>query len=255
MIDSHAHLDFVDFDHDRAELFTQMVNQGISTVLIPGVSSQHWSKQLAIAKEFDCFYALGIHPWYCPDAIDLDLVALDAKIADCRDDPKLLALGECGLDKVYQKSPFLLQNYLLEKQLQLAIKWQLPVILHCVKAHNELINWLKRYPNPRGGVIHGFYGGPELANQYIQLGYKLGIGGLILDAKAKKLQLTVAALSLDSFIIETDSPSMTPFNDTIRRNSPLNLPRFVAQIAFLTNSSTVSVLEQLDVNFLQLFDL
>lgn len=255
MIDSHAHLDFSDFDSDRAALFAAMRAKGITTALIPGVSPQHWSKQLAIAKQFDCYYSLGIHPWYCPEKIALGIIALDEQIRLHRNDPKLLALGECGLDKLYKASPFASQIDLLEKQLQLAISWQLPLILHSVKAHNELLTLLKRYPNPKGGVIHGFYGGPEVGMEYLKLGYKLGVGGLIMDPNAKKLHLSVVELPLDSFIIETDSPSMTPKCVVDRRNSPLNLPLFVAQIAFLTNKSTVSILEQLDVNFLQLFEL
>jgi TatD DNase family protein len=255
MIDSHAHLDFDDFDHDRKQLFAEMKRQGISSAIIPGVSSRHWSKQLTVAAEFDCYYALGIHPWFCPDDINSELAALAQLIERHRRDNKLVAVGECGLDKRHNQSVFSTQVALLERQLQLAINHQLPVILHSVRAHNELLGLLKRYPNARGGVIHGFYGGPELAKAYIALGYKLGVGGLIMDPKAKKLRETVAQLAADSFLIETDSPNMTPINALNSRNSPLNIPSFVSEIAFLQNKSTVSILEQLDRNVVQLFEL
>jgi TatD DNase family protein len=255
MIDSHAHLDFDDFDRDRAQLFDEMKRQGISSVILPGVSSRHWQKQLTIAAQYDCYYALGIHPWFCPDDIDTEVAALAQLIERNRKDNKFVAVGECGLDKRHKQSAFSTQVALLERQLQLAINHQLPVILHSVRAHNELLSLLKRYPNPKGGVIHGFYGGPELAKAYLALGYKLGVGGLIMDSKAKKLRETVAKLSLDSFVIETDSPNMTPISVLNPRNSPLNLPSFVCEIAFLQNKSTVSILEQLDVNVVQLFEL
>ncbi|MBB1270174.1 TatD family hydrolase [Shewanella sp. SR44-3] len=255
MIDSHAHLDFDDFDLDRAQLFTAMAQQGISSAILPGVSAAHWSKQLEVAAEFDCYYALGIHPWFCPENIDTELEALAQLIELQRSDNKLVALGECGLDKRHNVSDFSTQLSLLERQLQLAIHYQLPVILHSVRAHNELLGLLKRYPNVKGGVLHGFYGGSELAKAYLALGYKLGIGGLIMDPKAKKLRETVSQLSIESFIVETDSPDMSPITSQNRRNSPLNLPSFVAEIAFLKNKSTVSILEQLDANVSQLFEL
>jgi TatD DNase family protein len=255
MIDSHAHLDFDDFDHDREQLFADMKRHGISSAILPGVSSRHWSKQLTIAAQYDCYYALGIHPWFCPDDIDTELAALTQLIECHSNDTKLVAVGECGLDKRHKQRAFSTQVALLERQLQLAINHQLPVILHSVRAHNELLGLLKRYPNPRGGVIHGFYGGPELAKAYIALGYKLGVGGLIMDPKAKKLRETVSQLALNSFLIETDSPNMTPINALHSRNSPLNIPSFVSEIAFLQNKSTVSILEQLNENVAQLFEL
>ncbi|WP_144210426.1 TatD family hydrolase [Shewanella donghaensis] len=253
MIDSHAHLDLADFDHDRATLFQQMHVNGIETALIPGIRESNWSKQIAIANEFNCYFALGIHPWYVPDDIPKSLDALNHHIGIHNADDNFVALGECGLDKL--KGWGQPQIELLTGQLGMAIDWNLPVILHAVKAHPELLASLKTYQNQKGGVIHGFYGGPELAQSYIKLGYKLGIGGLLMNPHAKKLHKTVTEVDIKHFIIETDSPSMTPYNSVEKRNTPLQLSNFVQKIANLQKKTTVFILEQLDRNVSQLFEL
>ena len=253
MLDTHAHFDFDDFDHDRHILFQQMNQQGITNVIIPGVSPQHWAKQIAIANEYKSYFALGIHPWFVPDDIGYAMVELDLLVAHHRKHSKLVAIGECGLDKL--KGDFDKQYALLESQLKMAQTYRLPIILHVVKAHEELLFLLKKYTNPKGGVIHGFYGNIQLANRYIALGYKLGIGGLIMNPAAKKLRETIVQISIEHLLVETDSPSMTPINSPSSRNSPLNIPVFVTEIALLQKKTTVLVAEQLDGNAAQLFEL
>ncbi|ARD23423.1 TatD family hydrolase [Shewanella japonica] len=253
MIDSHAHLDLADFDHDRAELFNAMALKGINSALIPAISEQRWENQLAIAQQYHCYFALGIHPWYVPEDINASLVSLENMLAKHAANDRLVAVGECGLDKL--KPDFDRQQQLLSGQLKIAINMEYPVILHGVKCHQELLSLLNRFPNPKGGVIHGFYGAPELASRYIELGYKLGIGGLLLNPKAKKLRKTITELDIKHFIIETDSPSMTPYNATEKRNTPLILPNVASEIANLQKKTTVFILERLNKNFSQLFEL
>ncbi|PMG78781.1 hydrolase TatD [Shewanella sp. 10N.286.51.B7] len=253
MIDTHAHLDLEDFDHDRDTLFNEMRAHGITNAIIPGISETQWCKQIAIAAEFNCYYALGIHPWYVPNNIDDSLTLLEQKIIEHKDNARFVALGECGLDKL--KPNFPMQLELLSGQLTMSVRFHLPVILHAVKCHQELIELLIRNPNPRGGVIHGFYGGPELAKRYIDLGYKLGIGGLLMNPNAKKLRKTITEIDIKHFLIETDSPSMTPYNALEKRNTPLHLPKFVSEIANLQKKTTVSILERLNKNASQLFEL
>ncbi|WP_299788760.1 TatD family hydrolase [uncultured Shewanella sp.] len=254
IIDSHAHLDFPEFDSDRAELFDAMKRAGIESAIIPGVSPELWDRQIAVAKQFNCPYALGIHPWYCQSDSLTVFEALKSRVETVRDDKNLVAIGECGLDKI-RKTNWQIQLTQFERQLQLAKELELPIILHVVKAHNEMLTLLKQYALPRGGVIHGFYGGAELANEYIRLGYKLGIGGLILNDRARKLKNCIASISLDSFLIETDSPSMAPENAIETRNTPLVLHSIVEEIANLKKKSNVLISEHAFLNTLQLFDL
>ncbi|MCL1066607.1 TatD family hydrolase [Shewanella olleyana] len=253
MIDTHAHLDLDDFDHDRHALFKEMHELGITSAIIPGISEHQWQRQIAIATEFNCYFALGIHPWYLPQNIEDSLTLLEQKISEQQGYTHFVALGECGLDKL--KPNFTMQLELLSGQLKLANQFNLPVILHAVKCHQELCDLLAKHPNPKGGVIHGFYGGPELAQRYINLGYKLGIGGLVMNPDAKKLRKTITELDIKYFLIETDSPSMTPSYVTEKRNTPLHLPKFVSEIADLQKKTTVFILEQLNRNAVQLFEL
>ncbi|WP_434929107.1 TatD family hydrolase [Shewanella sp. HL-SH2] len=253
MFDTHAHLDFEVFDHDRDELFNHMRNKNITKILIPGVSPELWFKQLAVAQQYQCYFSLGIHPWYLPENIDTALEELEHQIYLNQTNPLFVAIGECGLDKL--RPEFEQQQALCEQQLQLAKKYQLPVILHAVKCHALLIELLTKAALTKGGVIHGFYGSVEVAKQYQKLGFKLGIGGLILNPRAKKLHKVVAELSLELFVIETDSPSMSPENQLDKRNTPLILPLIIKKIAFLRQISTVPILEQLNRNSLQLFEL
>jgi TatD DNase family protein len=253
IFDTHAHLDFEAFDHDRDELFNRMKNKNISKVLIPGVSPELWLKQLAVAQQYQCYFALGIHPWYLPANIDIALIELEQQIILNQTNPLFVAIGECGLDKL--RPDFERQQALCEQQLQLAKKYQLPVILHGVKCHALLIELLAKAALTKGGVIHGFYGSVEVAKQYQKLGFKLGIGGLILNPAAQKLHKVVAELPLELFVIETDSPSMAPVSQLDKRNTPLILPLIIEKIAFLREISTVPILEQLNRNSLQLFEL
>ncbi|UJF23486.1 TatD family hydrolase [Shewanella sp. OMA3-2] len=253
MFDTHAHLDFDEFDHDRDELFNEMEAKNIRQILLPGVSPDLWGKQLAIAQQYQCYFALGIHPWYLPIDIDAALVQLEQHIITNQTNPLFVAIGECGLDKL--RPDFERQQTLFEQQLHLAKKYQLPVILHAVKCHALLIELLTKTALVQGGVIHGFYGSVEVAKQYQKLGFKLGIGGLILNPAAQKLHKVVAELPLELFVVETDSPSMTPINQLEKRNTPLILPLIIEKIAFLREISTVPILEQLNKNALQLFEL
>ncbi|WP_418355640.1 TatD family hydrolase [Shewanella indica] len=235
IFDSHAHLDFSEFDHDRRALMAAMKAAGIGGAIIPGVSSEHWSKQKAIAHQLQLPYTLGIHPWYCPKT----LIECDQSLAP--DNPAYV--------------PWNLQYRVLDGQLALAAELKLPLILHSVKSHNELLGMLKQYSLPRGGVIHAFNGSYETAIAYLELGFKLGIGGLLLNKNAKKLRDTVSKLPLDALLVETDSPSMTPHFLPEKRNTPLTLVQIIAEMANLQKNSNVLISEHLQQNLMQLFEL
>ena len=168
VIDSHIHLDFDEFDPLREQLVGLMKQQGIEHVVIPGVSVERWGKLIEIAKRYQCHYALGIHPWYCSQNWQADVSLLEQYLAAGRDEPSLVAVGECGLDGFHRDS-WQWQRPCFEAHLALAQRYQLPIIIHSVKAHNEVLELLKRYPLEKGGVIHGFYGGMQLAKRYLDL--------------------------------------------------------------------------------------
>ncbi|PIW58965.1 TatD family hydrolase [Shewanella sp. CG12_big_fil_rev_8_21_14_0_65_47_15] len=254
MLDTHAHLDFPEFDADREQVVQRMHQAGISNLIIPGVSPEHWQKQLAVAQQYQAYFALGIHPWFCPEDVDAGILALTSEVTSLLECPRFVAIGECGLDALYP-STWPRQLAFFEAQLALAKSVHLPVIVHSVKTHAEVLACLKKYQLPRGGVIHAFSGSVEIAQEYIKLGFKLGIGGLIMNPNAKKLLKTVAELSLENFLLETDSPAMTPINVTEKRNQPANAALFIDKIATLQKKSSVLISEHLMLNAVQLFDL
>lgn len=258
VIDSHIHLDFDEFDPLREQLVGLMKQQGIEHVVIPGVSVERWGKLIEIAKRYQCHYALGIHPWYCSQNWQADVSLLEQYLAAGRDEPSLVAVGECGLDGFHRDS-WQWQRPCFEAHLALAQRYQLPIIIHSVKAHNEVLELLKRYPLEKGGVIHGFYGGMQLAKRYLDIGMKLGIGDLLLDPNAKKLPETIVNLPLTSFVIETDLALISKVKkreiaDEINGSS-LILHLLIEKIANLQKKSCVLVSEQVFQNTLQLFDL
>ncbi|NKF49717.1 TatD family hydrolase [Shewanella sp. WXL01] len=252
MFDTHAHYDFNDFDPWRAQLFDELSKQGVNKVLIPGVSLSRSVKQISVAKQFDCYYALGMHPWYLPKDISQSLVKLDNLLSEQRGDASLVALGECGLDKLVDG--FDKQVELFEGQLALAHQYELPVILHCVRAHEEVLARLKQQNLAKAGVVHGFYGSTELAKRYISLGYKLGIGGLLLRDNAKKLQEAVAHIPLEHMVVETDNVKFTVQDASDFPAYCQKIQKITTKIANLQNLPTVFVVEQLVRNSLQLLE-
>lgn len=254
LIDSHAHLDFPEFDSDRDAVFAAMSKANISSCIIPGVSPAHWDRQLQVARQYACSYGLGLHPWYVDAHWQRAIDDLSERLDRHRSDKKLVAVGECGLDKIRDDN-WQWQLQALEAQLLLASKHQLPVILHSVKSHEPLISLLSSHSLPRRGVIHGFYGSVEVAKRYIELGYLLGIGGLLLNEDAKKLHKVVETLPIESFICETDSPSMAPKSARGSRNSPLLIGQIVTKMAHLQKKSNVLISERLLASVTQLFEL
>ncbi|MGL4711697.1 MAG: TatD family hydrolase, partial [Shewanella sp.] len=155
MIDTHAHLDFAEFDVDRDAVVQRMHCAGVNNLIIPGVSPERWGKQLAVAQQYQTYFALGIHPWFCPEDVDAGILALTSLVAGLLECPRFVAIGECGLDKLYC-STWPQQRAFFEAQLALAKSVNLPVIIHSVKAHSEVLGCLKKYQLSRGGVIHAF---------------------------------------------------------------------------------------------------
>ena len=186
--------------------------------------------------------------------IDADLTQLIIALENNLSDKKLVALGECGLDKI-KNSNWQLQLMAFEQQIMIAVERNLPLIIHSVRAHNEVLSLLLKYKPKKGGIIHGYYGSTEVAKQYLKLGFKLGIGGLLLNDDAKKLQNTVRNLPLNSFVVETDSPSMSPKKCDQKRNSPLLINEIVTKIADLHGKTTILISKQLNRSFCQVVDI
>jgi TatD DNase family protein len=248
--DSHCHLDFAAFDVDRAAVWKACNAQGIRRLMIPGVSPSQWQNAARLCGQYDgFFYSVGIHPhwieqqpWFdsaagvgLPDTLQDELLgSIQNEFALVENPPgsRCLAIGECGLDNLIAV-PSRVQEQLLMIHIELANRLRKPLIVHCVRAHNELIALLKRHQPGFGGVIHAFSGSYEMARQYVDLGFYLGVGGTITYARAQKTRATIANIPLSFLVLETDAPDMQVSGQQGLRNSPLSLVAIAQTLAEL----------------------
>lgn len=247
--DSHCHFDFPDFDSDRAQVFQNLNSLGVAGLLVPGVAPSQWPRAQALSRQLPgCYFAVGIHPWWI-EQIATDTPALDAYARQIRDiiagenatgESRCLAIGEAGLDKTIA-TPMEQQLALLGWHIDLANDLELPIIVHSVRTHNELIAHCKRHRPVRGGVVHAFNGSYETAMQLIDLGFYLGAGGAISYPRANKTRTAFTRVPLDAVLIESDAPDMPLRGHQGQRNSPENIP-LIAQVLAELRGEDVAVL-------------
>ena len=251
MIDSHCHLDFSCFDSDRREVLNACQANNIHTILIPGTQASAWNKQILLCQEFSQLkFSLGLHPYFLDDFQDQHLTLLADLLT--ANNGQVLALGEIGLDFAIKVDPKVQQD-VLEQQLGLAQTHKLPVILHHRHSHNELLRTLKHFPLSRGGVVHAFSGSLQEAQRYIDLGFKLGVGGTITYPRAVKTRDTIRHVPLSSLLLETDAPDMPLMGKQGERNSPENIPLVLQALQELRAEPVEQVGRACEDNFADLF--
>lgn len=242
-IDTHCHLDAAEFDADRDAVRAHARAQGVSLCVIPAVERAHWTLVAQLAQRHGDAYALGIHPLYVPQAGDDDLLALDQALTEHQGDPRLVAVGEIGLDFFV---PALCEPVMRERQwafytaqLKLAQKHQLPVILHVRRSADLLLKGLRQHP-VTSGIAHAFNGSAQQAQSFVTLGFALGFGGALSYERALQLRRLARDLPLKALVLETDAPDMPPHwlyqtaeqreqGQAQGRNSPAELP-CIAQV-------------------------
>ncbi len=257
MIDSHCHFDFEVFDHQRERMLSQCVDADIEGIIVPGIEPAQWQKLhlLSATQGSDCqlWTACGVHPWWLPDAepVNTDYsFLLEQQIAQ----PQVVAIGECGLDGSIA-TPIAHQLLWFEWHLRRACDFQLPLIVHAHRAHNDVLRVLSRYRPTAGGVIHGFSGSTEMAQQYWQLGFYIGVGGTITYERATKTRRAVSQMPLESLLLETDAPDMPLQGFQGQANSPLHLPKVAQTLAQLRHEPLQDVKQVTRASTRQLFRL
>ncbi len=208
-IDSHCHLDALEFDLDRLEIRQAARQLGVVSCVIPAVERANFKAVRDLAHQLQDFYALGIHPLYTGKSQDGDLVFLREEIDRSIDDLRLVAVGEIGLDGWVQSLDWARQVHFYKEQLKLAHDFQLPVILHVRKSADALLKCL-RATKVRGGIAHAFTGSLQQAEQFIELGFCLGFGGAVSFDRAHRLRGLLKALPLSAIVLETDAPDIPP---------------------------------------------
>ena len=253
-IDTHCHLDAVDFAADVAAVQKRATASNVVHCVLPAVAVGNFAAVRELAHRFSYSYALGIHPVCIPQAMDADLDALDAELTLRKSDHRLVAVGEIGLDyflTALKESPAReRQEYFYRAQLKLARKHRLPVILHVRRSADKLLKHLREL-TPEGGwkgIGHAFNGSDQQASEFIKLGLKLGFGGAVTYEAALQLRRLATQLPLECLVMETDSPDIPPQwlyktagqrseGERQARNEPAELPRIAGHVAGLRRIS------------------
>jgi TatD DNase family protein len=204
VIDTHCHLTFPPLCDQLTAVLDRARQAGVDRIVVPAYDPPSWRQvtDLAAAHPGTLFAALGLHPWVADQPIDLD------DLADHLRDSKAVAVGEIGLDSKVGSPAMPAQVAVLERQLELSRDLDLPVILHCRGAFDELIGILERFTPRLRGVVHAFSRPPELASRLLRLGLHLGIGGAVTRPAATRVHQSVASAPLERLLLETDAPSI-----------------------------------------------
>ena len=240
-IDTHCHLDAPEFDADRAAVVARARAAGVGQMVIPAVAAAHFQAARALAHEHGLAYALGLHPLWLADADETHLGQLAQALKTHRDDPRLVAVGEIGLDHFVPGLDRAKQERFYTAQLRLARDVGLPVILHVRRSADALLKALRRIEVP-GGIAHAFNGSRQQAEQFIALGFRLGFGGTLTFDRALQIRELAATLPASALVLETDAPDIPPhwlYRTAEQRaampgqgrNEPAELPRIAAVLA------------------------
>ncbi len=250
-IDTHCHLDAAEFAADVLAVRAQAASNKVAHCVIPAVERSNFAAVRRLAHQFGDSYALGIHPLCVARAQDGDLAALDAELQRHRADPRLVAVGEIGLDyfvpELCQSPLRERQEYFYREQLKLARQHGLPVIVHVRRSADRLLKGLREIAVAGSGwtgIAHAFNGSEQQARDFLALGFKLGFGGAVTYERALKLRRLAAELPLHSLVLETDAPDIPPHwlyttaaqraaGQAQGRNAPGELPRIAQVLAEL----------------------
>ncbi len=250
IFDSHAHYDSHQFDEDREALMQEIEEQNIGTIVNSAADWDSLTEVVELAEKYPFVYAaVGLHP-------DEVKVLNEEKFSflkeQCQKD-KVVAVGEIGLDYYWDNTPRDIQEKWFIRQLELARELDLPVIIHSRDAAEDTLRIMKQHGEGLRGVIHCFSYSKELANEYVKMGFYIGIGGVVTFKNGKKLKEIVKEIPLERILLETDCPYLAPVPHRGKRNSSLYLPYVVQEIAELRGITCEEVVEQTEKNGKTLF--
>lgn len=258
-IDTHAHLDASEFDADRPAMIERARAAGVGQVVLPAVGCGNFDAVQALAHAHGLSYGLGIHPILANSEPDDALERLRTALTARRHDPRLVAVGEIGLDLFLPGLDRARQDHLYSGQLKLAREFGLPVLLHSRRAVDAVLQQLRRIEVP-GGIAHAFNGSEQQARSFIGLGFKLGFGGALTFERALQIRRLAAGLPAESLVLETDAPDIPPHwlyktagqraAGEASRNEPAELPRIAAELARLRGTSLAELQRQTQANAL-----
>ena len=251
IFETHAHYDDDAFDEDREELLSQMAENGIGTIVNATASRRTVVQSLELTRKYPFIYStIGVHPSDCAEMDEEELSWLREMCAD----EKVVAVGEIGLDYHYDEPPAEVQKKWFEAQLELARSVKLPVIIHSRDAAKDTLDIMKSMRAEEiGGDIHCFSYSVETAREYLNMGFYIGVGGVITFKNGRKLREVVEYAPIEQIVLETDSPYLAPEPFRGKRNSSLNLPYVVEKVAEIKKLSPEEVIEITERNAKRLY--
>jgi TatD DNase family protein len=255
LIDSHCHLNFNAFDPDRAEVLERAAAAGIVAVINPGTNLEDSRHVVALAAAVPNLYAaVGFHP---NDAASFNEPAL-AQLRELAGQPKVVAIGEIGLDYYWDKAPRPVQRQVFEQQLTLAKELNKPVIIHQRETAVDTMTILRQWgaaQNHPGLVLHSFSGDRTMAEEAVELGFYIGVSGPVTFKNARDLPEIVAAVPPERLLVETDAPFLTPHPWRGKRNEPAHVKLIAERVAILKGTSLAEISRHLTENTIALFKL
>ena len=253
IFDTHAHFDDEAFDEDRDTLLEEIFSSGICCITDVGASMESSRKAVELSQKWPGMYAaVGVHPDHTAEMKDEDLDGL-RRLAGS---PKVVAIGEIGLDYYWDNAPREVQKTWFLRQLSLAGELQMPVIIHSREAAKDTMDIMKDAAAAGiRGVIHCYSYSPEMAREYVKLGFYLGIGGVLTFKNAKNIKEVVRTVPLSSIVLETDSPYLAPVPYRGKRNQSLYLKEVVRELAAIKNIPEETVIRETGLNARKLYRL
>lgn len=259
IFDTHAHYDDEAFDLDREEVLKNLKCEGVAKVVNIGANLESSKTSIALAKKFDTVYAaVGVHPDYAKELNENNFQVL----CEMAREEKVVAIGEIGLDYYWDATDRELQKFWFRKQLHLAIKENLPVVIHSRDAAADTLEMMKEgaaYAKEQNrtlsGIIHCFSYGTEIADYYLKHGFYLGIGGVVTFKNGRKLKEVVQMAPLSSLVLETDCPYLAPVPYRGKRNYSGYLSYVAEEIALLKKVSVEEVIRQAAENARKVYQL
>ena len=243
-IDTHCHLDAPEFSSSLTEIIAAAREKDVRSILLPVVKVADTQNVQSLVSQYSneipgLVYTLGIHPLYTNQTQESDLNLLEEQITGALVDPRFVGVGEIGLDYFVEDLDPHQQEYIFHAQLELAEQFQLPVILHVRRSQDAILKALRRRNIP-GGIAHAFNGSFQQAEQFIELGFKLGFGGAATYERALQIRRLIRELPLESIVTETDAPDIPPAwlkAENLTFNEPAFLPRIAKELAAIRGVS------------------
>ena len=252
IFDTHAHYDDKQFAEDRDQVLSSMQEQGVGTIVDASATVDSWERVLELTRRYPFVYGMiGVHPDEVGDLNEENFARMEQLLHE----EKVVAVGEIGLDYYWDKEQHEIQKEWFIHQLQLARKRNMPVNIHSREAAQDTMEIMKEYATDMKAIIHCYSYSKEMAEEYVKMGYLLGIGGVVTFKNAKKLKEVVKAVPLSHIVLETDCPYLAPEPNRGKRNASSNLIYVAQTIAELKGTTTEEVIAVTEENARKIYGL